>query len=108
MQLTRAEVQRYAAELVAAGKEANTVRLRLAALRQFVRWLVDEDELSDNPLLDLIKAGKGPSLRDKRDEALVRLAVAGRSNRSMIGRYAGAAAADRAAAEARALNLGDL
>jgi integrase/recombinase XerD len=36
------------------------------------------------------------------------MAVAGWSNRSMIDRYAGAAAADRAAAEARTLNLGDL
>lgn len=35
MELTRAQVQQYSAELVTAGKEANTVRLRQAALRQF-------------------------------------------------------------------------
>src|SRR5271170_1252548 len=94
MELTRAQVQQYSAELVAAGKEANTVRLRQAALRQFGRWLVSEGELPDDPLLGLkppkiptklvhglsdeqlralLKACKGPSFKDKRDEALVRL-----------------------------------
>jgi site-specific recombinase XerD len=93
-ELTRGQIQQYAAELIAADKEANTVRLRLAALRQFVRWLVEEGELPDDPLLGLkppkipakvvhglsdeqlralIKACKGPSFRDKRDEAIVRL-----------------------------------
>ncbi len=95
-QLTRAQVQRYAAELIADGKEANTVRLRLAALRQFAKWLLDEGELTEDPLLGLkppkiptkvvhgltddqlralIKACKGPKFRDKRDEAIVRLMV---------------------------------
>lgn len=94
MQLTRAQVQRYAAELIADGKEANTVRLRQAAVRQFARWLVDEGELDTDPLLGLrppklpakvvhaltddqlyalIKACQGKTLRDRRDEALVRL-----------------------------------
>ncbi len=41
LHLTRAQVQRYMAELTAAGKEANTVRLRQAALRAFARWLVE-------------------------------------------------------------------
>ena len=93
-ELTRAQVQTYSAELVAAGKEANTVRLRQASLRQFGRWLIAEGELPDDPLLGLkppkiptkfvhglsddqlralIKACKGPSFRDKRDEAIVRL-----------------------------------
>lgn len=36
------------------------------------------------------------------------MAVAGWSRREMIDRYAGATAADRAADEARGLNLGDL
>ena len=45
VELTRAQIQQYAAELIAAGKEASTVRLRLAALRQFARWLVSEGEL---------------------------------------------------------------
>ncbi len=93
-ELTCAQVQRYMAELTVAGKEANTVRLRQASLRAFARWLVEEDELPDDPLVglkppklstkvvagltddqlrDLIKACKGPTFRDKRDEALVRL-----------------------------------
>lgn len=95
-QLTRAQVQRYAAELITDGKEANTVRLRLATLRQFAKWLLDEGELSEDPLIGLkppkiptkvvhglsdeqlralIKACKGPKFRDKRDEAIVRLMV---------------------------------
>jgi site-specific recombinase XerD len=94
VELTRVQIQQYAAELIAAGKEANTVRLRLASLRQFARWLIAEGELPDDPLLGLkppkiptklvhglsdeqlralIKACKGPSFRDKRDEAIVRL-----------------------------------
>ncbi len=94
VEITRPQVQQYAAELIAEGKEANTVRLRQAALRQFVRWLVDEGELPDDPLLGLkppklpirvvealtdeqlqalIKACKGTSFRDRRDEAIVRL-----------------------------------
>jgi len=96
VELTRGQIQQYAAELIAADKEANTVRLRLAALRQFARWLVEEGELPDDPLLGLkppkipakvvealtddqlqalLKACKGPSFRDKRDEAIVRLMV---------------------------------
>jgi site-specific recombinase XerD len=96
MQLTRAQVQQYSAELVAEGKEANTVRLRQASARQFARWLVAEGELPDDPLLglkppkiptklvqgltdeqlrDLLKACKGPRFQDKRDEAIVRLMV---------------------------------
>jgi site-specific recombinase XerD len=94
VELTRGRIQQYTAELISNGKEANTVRLRLAALRQFARWLVDEGELTDDPLIGLkppkiptkvvhglsdeqlralIGACKGPRFRDKRDEALVRL-----------------------------------
>lgn len=94
VEVTRTQVRDYMAELIAEGKEANTVRLRQASLRQFVAWLVEEGELPDNPLLGLktpkipakvvhalsddqlralIKACKGPSFRDKRDEAIVRL-----------------------------------
>jgi hypothetical protein len=35
VELVRVQIQQYAAELIAAGKEAGTVRLRLPALRQF-------------------------------------------------------------------------
>jgi site-specific recombinase XerD len=94
VELTRAQVQRYAAELIADNKEANTVRLRQAALRAFARWLVAEDELpadpleglrppklpakvvealTDDQLRALLKACQGRGLRDRRDEAIVRL-----------------------------------
>lgn len=94
VELTRAQIQQYAAELIADGKEANTVRLRLAALRQFGRWLVAEGELPEDPLVGvkapklptkvvrglsdeqlraLIKACQGVGFTDRRDAAIVRL-----------------------------------
>lgn len=92
--LTRAQVQTYTGELITEGKEAATVRLRQAALRQFAKWLTAEDEfpadpligltppkvptkvvesLTDDQLRALIKACQGKGLRDRRDEAIVRL-----------------------------------
>jgi site-specific recombinase XerD len=94
LELTRAQVQRYAAELIADNKEANTVRLRQAALRAFARWLVAEDELpadpleglkppkvpakvvealTDDQLRALLMACQGRGFKDRRDEAIVRL-----------------------------------
>jgi site-specific recombinase XerD len=94
LELTRARVQQYAAELIADNKEANTVRLRQAALRAFARWLVAEDELpadpleglkppklptkvvqalTDDQLRALLKTCQGKGLRDRRDEAILRL-----------------------------------
>lgn len=93
VELTRAQVQQYAAELIADNKEANTVRLRQASLPAFARWLVTEGELSADPLEGLkppklpekvvealtddqlralLKACQGRGLRDRRDEAIVR------------------------------------
>lgn len=93
-ELTRALVQRYTAEQIADGKQANTVRLRQAALRQFGRWLVEAEELDDDPLVGLkqpklptkvvdalsddqlralVAACRGKAFQDRRDEALVRL-----------------------------------
>ena len=88
-ELTRTQVQTYSAELVAAGKEANTVRLRQAALRQFGRWLVDEGELPDDPLLG-IKAPKVPTklvagLSDDQLRVLIK-ACKGRSSASAATR----------------------
>lgn len=60
VELTRVQIQQYAAELIAAGREASTVRLRLAALRQFGRWLVSEGELPEDQLLG-IKPPKIPT-----------------------------------------------
>lgn len=94
VELTRAQAQQYAAELITEGKEANTVRLRLASLRQFARWLVYEGELADDPLNGvkppkisakvvealtdeqlraLLKACQGRGFKDRRDEAIVRV-----------------------------------
>jgi site-specific recombinase XerD len=94
LEITRTRVQTYAAELIAEGREANTVRLRQAALRAFVRWLIEEDELADDPLTGLkapkiptkivqgltdeqlralIAACKGGDFTDRRDHAIVRL-----------------------------------
>lgn len=93
-QLTRPSVQRYMGELIAEGKAANTVALRLAALKQFTRWLVEEEEIPEDPLVGLrapkiptkvtpalsddqlsalLAACKGNGFRDRRDTAIVRL-----------------------------------
>jgi site-specific recombinase XerD len=93
-QITRAQVQTFAADQNTEGKEANTVRLRQAALKVFTRWLVEEGELSEDPLVglktpavptkvvkglsddqlrDLFNACKGTSFTDRRDMAILRL-----------------------------------
>jgi integrase/recombinase XerD len=66
VEFTRAQVQQYAAELIADNKEANIVRLRQASLRAFAGWLVTEGELSADPLEGL----KPPKLPTKVVEAL--------------------------------------
>jgi integrase/recombinase XerD len=92
--LTRATVQAFTAALLAAGAEAYTARSRQQALRRFAAWLVAEGELDEDPLLGLkppkldtkvtepldadelkrlLKACAGTTMRDRRDEALVRL-----------------------------------
>ncbi len=40
LHLTRAQVQRYMAELTATGKEANTARLHQGALSQNASWAI--------------------------------------------------------------------
>ena len=93
-EITRDAVQAYTAQLIAGGAEATTARIRQASLRQFSKWLAEEDELPSDPLAGLkppkiaakvvealtddqlrrlIKACQGKSLRDRRDEAIVRL-----------------------------------
>ena len=66
LEITRAQAQQYAAELIAEGKEANTVRLRLVSLRQSARCSVDQGELADDPLPGL----KPPKLPTKVVEVL--------------------------------------
>jgi integrase/recombinase XerD len=92
--LDRATVAAFVAELLNDGREAATARARQLALRRFAAWLAEEGELDADPLaglkppkLDskvvpvltdqqlraLLAACQGPALRDRRDEALVRL-----------------------------------
>jgi site-specific recombinase XerD len=93
-ELTKTTVQTFIADLLDNGAQAATAQARQLALRRFAAWLVDEGELDTDPLLGmkqpqldrkvvealtddelrrLIKACQGKSLKDRRDEALVRL-----------------------------------
>jgi integrase/recombinase XerD len=93
-ELSRSAVQAFLADLLDHGAEGNTARSRDLALKRFAAWLVDEGELSVNPLIGLrppkadhkvvdaltddelkrlIKACQGKSLQERRDEAIVRL-----------------------------------
>jgi integrase/recombinase XerD len=92
--LDRPTADKWIAALLDAGAEASTARSRQLALRRFSAWLAAEGEmtadqlaglappkldakaihpLSDEQLRALLAACKGPDLRDKRDEAIVRL-----------------------------------
>lgn len=94
--LTPATVDTWIADLLEGGAEAATARSRQLAVRRFSAWLATEDEipadqlarmsppkldvkaihpLADDQLVTLLAACKGPDLRDRRDEALIRLAV---------------------------------
>jgi integrase/recombinase XerD len=94
--LTPAAVNMWIAGLLDGGAEAATARSRQLAVRRFSAWLATEDEipadqlarmsppkldvkaihpLTDDQLVTLLAACKGPDLRDRRDEALIRLAV---------------------------------
>jgi integrase/recombinase XerD len=93
-ELNRVVVQAFLADLLDDGMEGNTAKSRDLALKRYAAWLVDEGELSANPLIGLkppkadhkvinaltddqlrrlIKACQGKSLQDRRDEAIVRL-----------------------------------
>lgn len=92
--LTRAVVAAFVTDLLDAGAEPSTARSRQLALRRFSSWLTEEGEMPADPLLGskpprldvkvvdpltegelkaLIAACAGKELRDRRDEALVRL-----------------------------------
>jgi len=94
--LDRPTVDAFVAGLLEAGAEAATARSRHLALRRFSRWLTEEGELTadqligsrpprldqklvhpldDDQLKTLLAVCTGPDLRDRRDEALVRLMV---------------------------------
>jgi site-specific recombinase XerD len=95
-ELTKPSVQAFIADLLDNGAEAATARSRQLSLKRFATWLVDEGELDTDPLLglkqpsldrkvvdaltdeqlrQLIKACQSKSLRDRRDEAIIRLMV---------------------------------
>lgn len=93
-ELTRTNLREFVDSLLTAGAKPSTAVSRHLAVRRFSAWLYDEGEapedalagmrapkldqpvslpLTDDQLRALLKACKGPDMRDKRDEALVRL-----------------------------------
>ncbi|SCX27213.1 Site-specific recombinase XerD [Mycolicibacterium fluoranthenivorans] len=95
-EVTKANAQGWIADLLDSGAKATTAETWLGGIRRFTVWMVDEGELPNNPLLGmkppkketkvidalsdddiklLIKACQGKSLKDRRDEAIVRLLV---------------------------------
>lgn len=94
--LDKATVNAFVADLLDTGAEAATARARHLAIRRFSAWLAEEGEipldlllgskppkldrkvipsLTDDQVVALVKACKGTDLRDRRDEAIVRLMV---------------------------------
>jgi integrase/recombinase XerD len=94
--LDRNLVAAFTADLLDRGAEPATAKARHLAVRRFARWLAAEGELpadplagmrppkldakvvpvlSDDQLRRLLRACEGRTLRDRRDEALVRLMV---------------------------------
>jgi site-specific recombinase XerD len=94
--LDRATVTTFTAALLGDGAAAATARSRQLAVRRFTAWLADEDvlpadplrgmkppkldtpnvpKLSDVKLAALLKACEGKTFMDRRDEALIRLAL---------------------------------
>jgi len=94
--LDRPTVTAFVADLLDSGAEPATARSRQLALRRFSGWLLEEGEqpadrllglrpprldvkvvqpLTDTQLRALITACRGTQLRDRRDEALVRLMI---------------------------------
>ncbi|RYF60712.1 MAG: integrase [Comamonadaceae bacterium] len=92
--LSRAQVRSWIDTMLTAGAAPATARSRQLAVRRFSAWLAEEGEISsdalvgmkppkiDQPVVEplsteelkaLLKACAGPDLRDKRDEAIVRL-----------------------------------
>ena len=87
-------MQAWIADLLDGGAQSATAIARFKGVRQFAKWLVAEGELDADPLLGmnrpkddrklvkaltdeelraLIDACRGKSLKDRRDEAIVRL-----------------------------------
>jgi integrase/recombinase XerD len=94
--LDRATVNKFIASLLESGTAAATARSRQLSVRRFSGWLADEEHISRDDLLGLkppaldtpnvpslterelaalLKACDGKTFRDRRDEAIVRLAL---------------------------------
>ncbi|WP_370332605.1 tyrosine-type recombinase/integrase [Mycolicibacterium hippocampi] len=94
--LERDLVKGFIADLLDTGIEASTARSRQLAVRRFSAWLEEEGEIDSDPLLGLkapkldtkvtnsltdaeikrlLKACAGADMRDRRDEAIVRLMI---------------------------------
>jgi site-specific recombinase XerD len=92
--LSKSSVNGFVASLLDRGHAAATARARQLAVRRFAAWLVEEEEMAVDPLLGikapqldskvieplteaqlkaLLKACAGPEMRDRRDEAILRL-----------------------------------
>ena len=92
--LSRASVTGFVAAMLDDGAAAATARARQLAVRRFSAWLLEEGEadadallgikapkldirvvepLTEDQLKALLKACAGPEMRDRRDEAIVRL-----------------------------------
>jgi integrase/recombinase XerD len=92
--LDRAQVQAFVADLLDHGAQPATARSRHLAVRRYAAWLAEEGEIDTDPLVGirppkldtkvvdpltdeqlkaLIAACHGTDMRDRRDEALVRL-----------------------------------
>lgn len=94
--LERDLVKGFVADLLESGIEAATARSRQLSMRRFSAWLEEEGEIATDPLLGLkapkldtkivkslsdndirrlVKACAGSDMRDRRDEAIVRLMI---------------------------------
>jgi integrase/recombinase XerD len=92
--LDRRQLREFVDDLLTSGAKPATAVARHLALRRFSAWLTEEGEQDTDPLLGLrspkldkpviepltdeqlralLKACRGPDMRDKRDEALIRL-----------------------------------
>lgn len=93
-ELTKANAQAWVADLLDSGAQSTTATTWLGALKRFGAWLAEEDvlpanliermstpkinekvtaTLSDDDLKRLLKTCQTKSLRDRRDEAIIRL-----------------------------------
>src|SRR5918994_369533 len=92
--IDRRQLREFVDGLLTAGARPATAVSRHLAVRRFSAWLTEEEEQASDPLLglkspkldqavvqpltddqirDMLKACRGPDLRDKRDEAILRL-----------------------------------